>query len=233
VPSDIKTLFQDSKVVNLSPTSSPFFHLVYALSKYVEEQSSPALPLTSTLPDMKASTEQYIHLQRLYKKRADEEKETFKKYLQVPVDDAVVDVFLKNSHALKLLRGKPWGVLDSDPKALSELIKTSPKALAIHLALSALSSFASKQQPGAPLTPTEEALTAEALALLPPNTELPEVFSDAAGEAVRTPTADLPNTAALLGGLVAQEVIKFITKQYIPINGYCVVDMIDMSTTIL
>ncbi len=50
---------------------------------------------------------------------------------------------------------------------------------------------------------------------------------------MRTPNADLPNTAALLGGLVAQEVIKVITKQYIPINGYCVIDMIDMSTAIL
>ena len=50
---------------------------------------------------------------------------------------------------------------------------------------------------------------------------------------VRAPTADLPNNAALLGGLVAQEVIKVITKQYIPINGYCVIDMIDMSTAIL
>jgi hypothetical protein len=46
-----------------------------------------------------------------------------------------------------------------------------------------LSSFTAKQQPGAPLTPTEEALTTEALALLPPNTELPADFSDAAGEA--------------------------------------------------
>ena len=42
----------------------------------------------------------------------------------------------------------------------------------------------------------------------------------------RAPTADLPNTAAFLGGLVAQEAIKMITKQYVPINGYCVVDLV-------
>ena len=118
IPSDIKTLLQDSRVVNISPTSPPFFHLVNALSKFVQEQPSPNLPLTSSLPDMKASTEAYIHLQKMYKKRAEEEKEIFKNYLQIPLDDALVDVFLKNSHALKLLKGKQWGALDSDPKAL-------------------------------------------------------------------------------------------------------------------
>jgi len=117
VPSDIKSLFQDSKVVNLSPTSPPFFHLVNALSKFVEERPSRTLPLTSTLPDMKASTESYIHLQKMYKKRAEEEKGMFKKYLQIDIDDAAVDVFLKNSHALQLLRGRPWSTLDTDPKA--------------------------------------------------------------------------------------------------------------------
>lgn len=47
---------------------------------------------------------------------------------------------------------------------------------------------------------------------------------------VRAPTADLPNTAALLGGMVAQEVIKMITKQYIPIDGSCLIDLIETWT---
>ena len=47
------------------------------------------------------------------------------------------------------------------------------------------------------------------------------------------PDADLPNTAALLGGLVAQETIKMITHQYIPINGFCVRDLIEIWTGLL
>jgi NEDD8-activating enzyme E1 regulatory subunit len=49
----------------------------------------------------------------------------------------------------------------------------------------------------------------------------------------RAPNADLPNTAAFLGGLVAQEVIKMITHQYVPINGICVVDLIETWTAVL
>jgi len=122
VPSEIRELFKDPKVASLSPTSPPFFHLVHALAKFTEEQPSYTLPLTSTLPDMKANTESYIHLQRMYKARAEEEKTIFKSYIQVPVDNDMVDVFLKNSHALKLLRGKKWGALDSDPQALGTFI---------------------------------------------------------------------------------------------------------------
>jgi hypothetical protein len=36
----------------------------------------------------------------------------------------------------------------------------------------------------------------------------------------------LPTTAALVGGLVAQEGIKLITNQYGPLNGTCVVDLV-------
>ena len=39
--------------------------------------------------------------------------------------------------------------------------------------------------------------------------------------------------AAFLGGLVAQEAIKVITAQYVPLRGYCVVDLIDSWTGVI
>jgi amyloid beta precursor protein binding protein 1 len=50
---------------------------------------------------------------------------------------------------------------------------------------------------------------------------------------VRAPTAELPNVAAFLGGLVAQEAIKIITKQYVPVNGYCIVDLVSTFTGVV
>lgn len=47
---------------------------------------------------------------------------------------------------------------------------------------------------------------------------------------MRTPTADLPTTAALLGGFIAQEAIKLVTRQYVPIDGVCVIDLIASTT---
>lgn len=41
------------------------------------------------------------------------------------------------------------------------------------------------------------------------------------------------NIAAVTGGLVAQEVIKAITKQYIPVDNTCVFDGIVSKTSVL
>ena len=141
-------------------------------------------------------------------------------------------------------------------------IETSPKQVAIHLALSAYASLTKKQQPNRPLALTVESLMAEAQILLPPGAILPEEFDYTVGEvyvyyiilyhyyyflspfdlvtdtiflkySFRAPNADLPNTAAFLGGLVAQETIKMITHQYIPIKGFCVIDLVESWTGLL
>ena len=46
----------------------------------------------------------------------------------------------------------------------------------------------------------------------------------AAQEVARAGGGELHNISALTGGMVAQEVIKVITKQYIPIDNTCVFD---------
>ncbi|KAJ8082084.1 hypothetical protein PM082_007930 [Marasmius tenuissimus] len=225
VPSEIAKLFDEPKLASLTPDSPHFFHLLVALKKFAA-QPPHVLPLSSSLPDMKANTESYIHLQKLYKKRAEEEKAEFKTLLQESVPDELVDTFVKNAHGLRLLKGKKWSDFDANPSVLAEKLSINPREASAHLALAALRAVIVKHQG----KPTTETLTEEALALLPSGTELSDDFSNAVGELVRAPTADLPNTSAFLGGLVAQEAIKMITKQYEPINGCCVIDLIDSWT---
>ncbi|KAI5831997.1 hypothetical protein K523DRAFT_370965 [Schizophyllum commune Tattone D] len=230
VPSEVSALFDAPELSSVTASSPPFFILLDALKKFVA-QPPHVLPLSAALPDMKASTGSYIELQKLYKARAQEEKEAFKKFLAYPVQDEIVDSFVKNAHGIKLLRGEKWTDVDKKGTALAKAItETDGKEVGTHLALSALSNLLAKT-PEAQIT--IEALTEEAKALLPLGTTLPEAFEAAVGEVARSPTADLPNTAAFLGGLVAQEVIKMITKQYIPINSVCVVDLIGTWTGML
>src|SRR5882757_3453451 len=97
----------------------PFCHLAAALHSYTTNQPPYTLPLLSTLPDMKSSITYYIELQKLYNKRAEEEKEIPKSYIQVPdikdESDDFINVLVKNSHGIRMLRGKQWGQLDGDP----------------------------------------------------------------------------------------------------------------------
>ncbi|AEO66770.1 uncharacterized protein THITE_2115157 [Thermothielavioides terrestris NRRL 8126] len=57
-----------------------------------------------------------------------------------------------------------------------------------------------------------------------PGAEKNERVVQAAGEVARAAGGELHNVAALTGGMVAQEVIKIVTKQYIPIDNTCVFD---------
>jgi hypothetical protein len=43
---------------------------------------------------------------------------------------------------------------------------------------------------------------------------------------VRGGFSTLPTTAALLGGLAAQEAIKLVTSQYAPLDNTCIVDLV-------
>ena len=83
---------------------------------------------------MKSDTKSYIHLQTLYKNQAAEDKAKFTELLKgieagsagggsegATVALEMVDDFVKNCHALKLLRGKKWiGGKSEDNEALRE-----------------------------------------------------------------------------------------------------------------
>ncbi|KAL8644300.1 MAG: hypothetical protein Q9210_007323 [Variospora velana] len=63
------------------------------------------------------------------------------------------------------------------------------------------------------------------------DTDAPQVQADMASrlkpvleELVRAGGAELHNISALTGGMVAQEVIKVVTKQYVPVDNTCVFD---------
>lgn len=224
VPSHLVELFSD---VGRPPT--PFGHLLEALRLF-SKHPPHVLPLSATLPDMKSDTEGYVCLQNLYRTQAAEELKQFRALLPVSIDDGLVNLFVKNTHAVQLLKGARYGTLGTTK--LATYLGSHPKEAATHLALSALDAWWSSppRQAGGP---TEIELRERIATLVPGVYPEQKEISDAVGEIVRAPTADLPNVAAFLGGVVAQEAIKMVTKQYIPVNGYCVIDLVDTWTGVL
>ncbi|KAI9570967.1 hypothetical protein HD554DRAFT_2017835 [Boletus coccyginus] len=228
IPSEITTLFENPAISPeaLRQNPSPFFHLLAALKELTDQSETHALPLTSTLPDMRSDTSNYIPLQRLYV----QDRRSRRSRLRAPVDNAVVDLFVENAHALQVLRGKEWGAFDQDKAALADVLVSSPRATPTHLALSAL--FVPKgDSVGSPST--VEHLRQEVQSIVDDSVELLEALDHAIGELARAPAAELPNTEASLGGMVAQETIKMITKRYIPVKGYCIIDLVDAWTGVI
>ena len=60
-----------------------------------------------------------------------------------------------------------------------------------------------------------------------------ERFVKVAEEVARVGGGELHNISAVIGGMVAQEMIKIITKQYIPIDNTCIFDGIDSRCQVL
>ncbi|KAI0746401.1 hypothetical protein C8Q80DRAFT_1174962 [Daedaleopsis nitida] len=236
VPSDIQALFSLPPLPT-SPRHNATFHaLLGALAEHVKDSlGTGTLPISATLPDMKSDTKSYVQLQNLYRQAADAEKNRFQEILAEKFPEMAkaanqdeVDSFVKNAHHLRVLRGKQLGAFDTDHEAIATSLSVQPRETATHLALSALSSLHSREA-----EVTVEALTAEVQSIVGEGVDLPEEVDATVGEVARAPTADLPNMAAFLGGLVAQEAIKVITEQYVPLNGYCVVDLIDSWTGVI
>nr|POE72106.1 nedd8-activating enzyme e1 regulatory subunit axl [Quercus suber] len=67
----------------------------------------------------------------------------------------------------------------------------------------------------------------------PEYSELKETVGKLCLELVRAGGGELHNIASLTGGLVSQEIIKVITKQYIPVDNTCVFDGIASKSYVL
>lgn len=60
-----------------------------------------------------------------------------------------------------------------------------------------------------------------------------ERLAQVAQELARAAGGELHNISAVIGGMVAQEIIKIITKQYIPIDNTCIFDGIESRCQVL
>lgn len=60
-----------------------------------------------------------------------------------------------------------------------------------------------------------------------------EKATQIASEVARAAGGELHNISAATGGMVAQEVIKIITRQYIPIDNTCIFDGIESRCQVL
>ncbi|PVH80382.1 hypothetical protein DL98DRAFT_515467 [Cadophora sp. DSE1049] len=215
-------------------SSSSFWIIAAAIKKFYQKHNQ--LPLPGSVPDMKAQSTVYVKLQGIYKSKARQDvAEVLETVRAHPggndIDVAEVESFCKNAAFIKLIHGsdlrKPIDSevakkeLDSDESAA--LYMTPLSLVPIYLSLEATSHVSSLSDN-------------EILATIDKN--IPGALSNPrlvqiASEVARAKGGELHNISALTGGMVAQEVIKIITKQYIPIDNLCIFDGITSRAQVL
>ena len=163
------------------------------------------------------------------------------------VDGKEIEAFCKGAAFVKLIKGRPiLFTTDHIPakraKSIYQELKNEESMLTIHLAFMAYDSSLlslSNGKVGSPLDDTAEilkSLEASAQAVISKlaytadddnEEQANEVMTKVRPilqELSRADGAELHNISALTGGMVAQEIIKVLTKQYIPIDNTCIFD---------
>lgn len=247
LPSGLRTIFTELDSRQVDNNSPNFWLIAKAIQQFYSDHDS--LPLPGVLPDMKAQSKDYIQLQNIYKAKARQDAEVVVSHVRTmeeahkrehAIDQKEIEAFCKGAAFVKLIKGQPL-VVDIDAPRLKSVyrdLKDEESLLPIHIAFRAydtMSTYGAEQQPAAKQDPlgslksqasrvirrlaanandTGEQAQIDIIARVEPILE----------ELVRADGAELHNISALTGGMVAQEAIKVLTKQYIPIDNTCVFD---------
>lgn len=233
LPSGLKEVFEYGHSGQVKQKTG-FWLIADAVEQFYQRHK--CLPLPGSIPDMKAQSSVYIQLQNIYKAKARRDVAEVLEIVQgFPdgrnIDPGEVELFCKNAAFVKLINA---GGAKADRLATVFEEETAKDAFAeeamlplslvpIYLAL-----FATSHVPAAS---AEEILTT--VKNLLPGSADNERLAQAAQEVARAGGGELHNISALTGGMVAQEMIKIITKQYIPIDNTCIFDGIGSRSQVL
>ena len=210
--------------------SASFWLIANAIRTFYDNHK--VLPLPGTLPDMKARSSDYIRLQNVYKSkaRADAAEVTASVrklenslHRSIETPQAEIEQFCKNAAHVQVLSNPeptplPIVRLMSLPTHKSNLVVASIKSamgLDFEDVLKVFVALNSDHLPAASALIDEDDEESD--------TKL-EALEHSIEEVRRARQGELHNISSVTGGMVAQEAIKLITRQYVPVDGTVVWD---------
>ncbi|OJZ81062.1 hypothetical protein ASPFODRAFT_85629 [Aspergillus luchuensis CBS 106.47] len=246
--SSLREIFEMEECKHPAPDSANFWIIAAAIRGYYQRHS--VLPLPGSLPDMKAQSADYVSLQNIYKSKARKDIEEVTQIVRsleaqlgprpAPASDKDIEVFCKNAAHIKVIHGRDIPIVDGEAttlKAIRDNIDIPDSLVPTFLAFQALDDIITDIQAG---KISEEALDDEKVwdsaidrilgAFQPEGAstiedgDARERILQAAQELRRTQGGELHNISSLTGGLVAQEALKVITRQYVPLDNTCIFD---------
>ncbi|KAL8762797.1 MAG: hypothetical protein Q9184_001279 [Pyrenodesmia sp. 2 TL-2023] len=260
LPSGLREVFDDVSNHLVDGKTANFWMIASAIKYFYEQHDR--LPLPGGLPDMKAQSQDYIQLQNIYKTKARQDieevtngirKRERKLTQQIePIDSKEIEAFCKGAAFVKLIRGRSLltsikSATTSRHTSLFEALKDEDSLLPIFIAFLAYDALAQNSAKTSSLAGGQDSVdsfkkrtqTMISKFAATANEKDLQIQSDIMAridpilqELARADGAELHNISALTGGMVAQEVIKIITKQYIPIDNTCVFDGIKSKSAV-
>lgn len=235
--SGCREMFAMQPCIDLTADSANFWVVANAIKRFYENHG--VLPLPGGLPDMKSTSAGYIRLQTLYKSKARQDVAEVTATIRAiesslnrssPVPAGEVEQFCKNAAFVRVLTNPSKQLLpelrlaQSDAKTLARLPPMLQNYDTISQVFLAMNSDSISGTTLSELKALEDEIEGGTLE---------ERIDLTIADIKRCEGAELHNTSSLTGGMVAQETIKLITKQYVPVDGTVVWDGTKSKTEII
>ena len=249
ISDSVRSILNDDQCINLTAKSSSFWITAKAVRDFVENEGHGLLPLKGTLPDMTADTEKYITLQQIYHKQAVADAEAvWRRTLQLlrqlgkpsdSISERDVKLFCRHASDIHVERGTC--IADEyDPKIFdtSNIVQSleNPESMMIYyVVLRGVEKFQAEYNsyPGE----FDDQVEPDIVKLKACITKLLNEWGcgslakdDYVHEFCRFGGSELHSVSAFLGGLAAQEVIKFVTNQYKPVHNTFIHDAVTLNS---
>lgn len=225
IGSGCKEMLAMPSCTTFSADSANFWVVANAIKTFYDTHG--VLPLPGSLPDMKATSAEYIKLQSIYKAKARSDvaevtatvrqiESSLSRETTIP--DSEIEAFCRNASHVRVLTNPGYEPFPSlrlasgDPKTMSRLaslIQNDWEALLpVFVAFNAKLNSSHLQD----------------VTVVASDPETQENLTKAIAEVERVSGGELHNISSVVGGMVAQESIKLLTRQYVPVDGTCVFD---------
>lgn len=277
--STVREILNAPEAQQLSANTSSSWFIANAVQQFTSKHG--VLPLAGGLPDMKAQSNDYIQLQKIYKDKARQDcaevtvtvRQLEKQAARVsPVDEKEIENFCKGAGYIHLVRGRPFPIVSAGKpvefgdraKFLVNQLTMPDSLLGLYIAFLAFDEFVATHSdpttatdgtsplvsPGEPGTSDmgadSERLTGIAHKIIdnlineagtriedPEYSQVKEDVEKLCVEITRAGGKELHNIASLMGGIVAQEIIKILTAQYVPVDNCCLFDGVTSKSSVL
>ncbi|XP_009774995.1 NEDD8-activating enzyme E1 regulatory subunit AXR1 isoform X2 [Nicotiana sylvestris] len=243
----------DDSCTEVDSSSSDFWVMVAALKEFIANEGGGETPLEGSIPDMTSSTELYINLQKTYQAKAEADflvmeqkvRNLLKKIGRDPasISKANIKSFCKNARKLAVCR---YRLIEDEfnspvqPELQKYLTDEDyGTAVGLYILLRAADRFAANYNkfPGqfdGEMDEDISRLKTTAVGLLNDlGCNGSALSEDLINEMCRYGASELHAVAAFVGGVASQEVIKLITRQFIPMSGTFIFNGIDHKSQLL
>ncbi|KAJ3052499.1 NEDD8-activating enzyme E1 regulatory subunit [Rhizophlyctis rosea] len=250
IPRAIEQILNDPKAEDITNTSSDFWILARAVRDFVANEGNGLLPLAGTVPDMKSDTESFVVLQTIYKTKAKEDVQSVQRRVSQlltsvgksadSIPQGYVDAFCKYSAHLRVIRYR--SLREEYEKPLGQYIASKLADLDDNIVYYVLHRAVDrffethKRYPGYHNheVETDVGLLKKCVTSLLSEWQVSAStpLDDHLHEIVRAGASELHSVSSLLGGIVSQEAIKVLTRQYVPMDNTVVVNTVRSTSSV-